>query len=125
VDNNEMQVMHWNNPEWEKHRPWWQRLWQRLRPQRRPPARAVVVAPGMPSPPERVLHCWEPGPDRYVYTDDPHACGTYVCPGVRAISTLCLLPDGHEGPHQWTNADEVIVSPTDAEAHDCEGARFA
>jgi hypothetical protein len=41
---------------------------------------------------DRVLHCWEGGPD----TDD--GCGQ-----------TCMLPQGHDGPHEWTRDDEIGV----------------
>jgi hypothetical protein len=41
---------------------------------------------------ERVLHCWEEGPQ----TDDD--CGT-----------TCMLERGHAGPHEWTRNDEIGV----------------
>ena len=50
----------------------------------------------MPS--ERVLHCWEAGPE----TED-------------GCSTTCFLLDGHEGPHRWTRDDEIVVSFAEAD----------
>ena len=39
------------------------------------------------------VHCWENGPE----TED--GCGT-----------TCMLEDGHEGEHQWTQDDQITVS---------------
>lgn len=39
-----------------------------------------------------VLHCWETGPE----TEG-------------GMSTTCMLPYDHDGPHQWTRDDEVRV----------------
>ena len=43
---------------------------------------------------KRVLHCWEPS------EPDEHGDRTGVC----------LLEDGHEGPHQFTPGDRVQVT---------------
>ena len=43
---------------------------------------------------KRVLHCWEPS------EPDEHGDRTGVC----------LLEDGHEGPHQFTPGDQVQVT---------------
>lgn len=41
----------------------------------------------------KTVHCWEEGPAE---TD-----GT---------ETTCMLLNGHDGPHEWTRDDEVMVS---------------
>jgi len=41
---------------------------------------------------KRIVHCWEDGPR----TDDD--CGT-----------TCMLLDGHDGPHEWTRDDEIVI----------------
>jgi hypothetical protein len=44
--------------------------------------------------PETVgVHCWEAGPE----TDD-------------GMSTTCMLWDRHEGEHQWTRDDGIMVT---------------
>lgn len=47
---------------------------------------------------ERVLHCWEDGPD----TKD-------------GCSQTCMLPRDHDGPHEWTRDDAIglIFAPSD------------
>jgi hypothetical protein len=45
---------------------------------------------------ERIVHCWESGPRDW-------RCGT-----------TCLLPDGHDGPHEWTRDDEIEITFHDA-----------
>jgi hypothetical protein len=40
------------------------------------------------------LHCWE----------TEHQ-GDYYKPKL----VVCMLEDGHEGPHEWTDADAVMV----------------
>lgn len=49
------------------------------------------------------VHCWEDGPR----TDDD--CGT-----------TCMLPRDHNGPHEWTRDDEIMLSfaPDEGEASD-------
>lgn len=37
-------------------------------------------------------HCWEGGPE----TDD-------------GCSTTCMLPDGHDGAHEWSRDDEYRI----------------
>jgi hypothetical protein len=47
------------------------------------------------NPPGRVLHCWE---DLRNVTDNwdlPNA--------------TCMLPDGHDGPHEWTPDSDIRV----------------
>ena len=48
---------------------------------------------------DRIVHCWEAGPD----ADD--GCGT-----------SCMLLDGHDGPHQWTRDDEIIIQIIEKDA---------
>ena len=43
---------------------------------------------------KRVLHCWEPS--------EPDENGDRT--------GVCLLEDGHEGPHQFTPGDQVQVT---------------
>lgn len=43
--------------------------------------------------PDTAKHCWENGP----LTED-------------GCSTTCFLLDGHEGQHEWTRDDEIIIS---------------
>jgi hypothetical protein len=39
------------------------------------------------------FHCWESGP----LTGD-------------GCSTTCMLKDGHEGSHQWTRDDQIVIN---------------
>jgi hypothetical protein len=39
--------------------------------------------------PKRMIHCWEPSEDR---------------------ESVCLLEDGHEGPHQFTPGGDVQIA---------------
>lgn len=52
---------------------------------------------------KRVLHCWEGGP----VTDE-------------GISTTCMLPDGHEGPHEWTRDDQIYIAFAPSPERDAE-----
>lgn len=45
-----------------------------------------------------VVHCWVDG------LDHADGCGT-----------SCMLPEGHQGPHEWTRDDEIIVTFPDRE----------
>lgn len=44
----------------------------------------------------RILHCWEGGPE----TED-------------GCSTTCMLLADHEGPHEWTRDDEIVMTFAD------------
>lgn len=52
---------------------------------------APNISDRMP-PMNRILHCWEGGPE----TAD-------------GCSTKCMLEADHDGPHEWTRSDEIIV----------------
>jgi hypothetical protein len=43
--------------------------------------------------PQIHVHCWEDGPR----TDDD--CGQ-----------TCMLEHGHDGPHEWTRDDEIVLA---------------
>lgn len=47
---------------------------------------------------KRVIRCWEDGP----VTQD-------------GCSTTCMLPDGHDGPHEWSRDDEITIRFAPAE----------
>lgn len=47
----------------------------------------------------RVLHCWEPS------TDDERR-------------GVCLLEDGHEGPHEFTLGDEIEITFSECQRED-------
>jgi hypothetical protein len=51
---------------------------------------------------KRVVHCWESGPE----TED-------------GCSTTCMLLDKHDGPHEWTRDDAIVVSfaPQEPQPH--------
>ncbi len=42
---------------------------------------------------KQIVHCWEDGPQ----TDD-------------GCSTTCMLLDGHDGPHEWSRDDGIVLS---------------
>lgn len=42
---------------------------------------------------EHVRHCWQDGPE------EEDGC-----------NTTCMLWDGHEGPHEWSRDDEIMIS---------------
>ena len=44
-----------------------------------------------------MVHCWVDGPDD---TD--------------GMSQTCMLPDGHQGPHEWTRDSDILVTFPDA-----------
>lgn len=50
---------------------------------------------------DRVVHCWQDGPE----TED--GCGT-----------TCMLVDGHDGPHEWSRDDGIMLTFADREARD-------
>ena len=57
-----------------------------------PQARAMTA---FVAPQKRIPHCWEDGPRVGIW---PRDCGT-----------SCMLMDGHEGPHEWTRDDQIVV----------------
>ncbi len=40
-------------------------------------------------------HCWEDSWGDKIYGPEPRSS--------------CLLPDGHDGPHEWTADSEIII----------------
>jgi len=44
------------------------------------------------SAPKTQAHCWKGGP----LTKD-------------GCSTTCVLPDQHDGPHEWTRDDQIVI----------------
>ena len=40
-----------------------------------------------------ICHCWEDGPE----TED-------------GCSTTCMLLEGHQGPHEWTRDDKIMIT---------------
>jgi hypothetical protein len=62
--------------------------------------------------PDRVVHCW---------TDGPQIVNEA---GTDFISHTCMLPHGHEGPHEWTRDDQIGVRFV-APARDREGKASA
>lgn len=56
--------------------------------------RWMVAGRHYPNPNRRIVcHCWASGP----CTDD-------------GMTTTCLLPDGHKGPHSWIRDDHINVN---------------
>lgn len=46
----------------------------------------------------KFVHCWEDGPR---HGEDEKSLG---------VGSTCLLPDGHDGSHEWTRDDEFEVN---------------
>lgn len=59
---------------------------------------------------ERVLHCWAAGPAR---TE-----GEW--PELRVIGSTCLREAGHDGGHEWTPDDQIVVQFLPADAADAD-----
>lgn len=58
-------------------------------------------------------HCWQ-GRNDWLYDHDmnaycEHVAAHYFDKGCLPDST-CLLPDGHDGPHEWTDDHDVKVT---------------
>jgi len=51
---------------------------------------------------EVILHCWAGKADQYEIGADEWA-------EAMAHPATCLLPDGHDGPHDWTPDEEIII----------------
>lgn len=34
--------------------------------------------------------------------------------GVDCLDGVCMLPEGHDGPHEWTPDDQIFVEPADS-----------
>lgn len=43
----------------------------------------------------QIPHCWEDGPRVGIWPRDS--------------GTTCMLRDGHEGAHEWTQDDQIVV----------------
>jgi hypothetical protein len=57
---------------------------------------------------ERILHCWQDKREWMARTHGEHsdeAIDTYM-----NGNGTCLLPAGHEGPHEWTPDDQIVVT---------------
>lgn len=52
--------------------------------------------------------CWT---DRHAWTHENLGREAYIDIIVEPSAT-CLLPHGHEGPHVWTNDDEITIVVT-------------
>lgn len=61
---------------------------------------------------KRILHCWTSkrewasatfGPYSDEYFDTYEECGG-------SGDSVCMLPDGHEGPHEWTATSDIAVT---------------
>lgn len=46
------------------------------------------------------VHCWEDGPRKG--ENEPY--------GSLGTGSSCMLPDGHDGPHEFTWDDEIIIT---------------
>ncbi len=53
------------------------------------------------------VHCWED----YEYTLDMHSQEYYDLMASGTGQT-CMLPKGHEGEHEWTDDDQIIITFT-------------
>ena len=58
----------------------------------------------------KVLHCWK---GKVQHMEEEYGFGSTewaeaVCEG----DGTCMLPAGHDGPHEWTPDDQIIVSFT-------------
>lgn len=47
---------------------------------------------------ETTLHCWQDGQE-----DED------------GMSTTCMLPAGHKGPHEWTRDDSITIAFADGD----------
>lgn len=53
------------------------------------------------------LHCWQSRNDWL----EKHDFDTYAAEFFEnKPDCCCMLPDGHDGPHEWTPNDEIVVS---------------
>ena len=58
---------------------------------------------------KRTLHCWTDKREWAEKTFGSYSTeyfDTYKDGG----NPVCMLPDGHDGPHGWTQADEIVVA---------------
>jgi hypothetical protein len=57
----------------------------------------------------RVVHCWQGKrewiEDTYGDTSDEY----YDYMASDEPSSTCMLLEGHDGPHAWTNGNEIVV----------------
>lgn len=66
-----------------------------------------------------VTHCWE---DYKSFVSDQFGIGSREwCEAHQKGDATCLLPEGHEGPHEWTPDDQITVHFVDDEHCQCPG----
>ena len=53
-------------------------------------------------------HCWM---GKTEYNEEKYGWGTpeYWEHWEESQGKTCLLPDGHDGPHEWTDDSEIVV----------------
>lgn len=64
---------------------------------------------------DRVLHCWE---DLHDWAAQTYGWGSDKWAEIYSgDNATCMLPAGHEGPHQWTDDKKIGVTflPDDSE----------
>lgn len=55
------------------------------------------------------LHCWESKIDWIEQTYGDKSDQYYEYMASLVPSGTCLLPSGHDGPHAWTDDEEIVV----------------
>ena len=56
--------------------------------------------------PKRIVHCWK---DRKEAAIEAHGWGSPEHLAAEERNGTCMLLDEHEGPHEFTNDDEIGV----------------
>ena len=53
-------------------------------------------------------HCWKDEKEwlAKVYGEDSKK---YLDAEKQGVSRVCMLEDGHDGPHEWTSYDDVVI----------------
>ena len=55
---------------------------------------------------ERIRRCWQGHRDQFEVGTDEYIQSWIDYPD----GATCLLPEGHEGPHEWTPDDQILIS---------------
>ncbi len=59
------------------------------------------------------VHCWEDGPPIYHILVNHEDCEECWPTGTHQVGSSCLLLDGHEGNHDFTPDDEILLQFAD------------
>lgn len=65
-----------------------------------------------------MVHCWQGRRDTLEYASQEYFDEIETC------GHTCLLENGHDGPHEWTRDDEIMVTFVAPPAPEREGGEM-